>query len=131
MALLYWNVEKRQWEWEGSVKELVDAVGDGDARLGFVLDRKSGARVSMDMSSVDESDPEHGTPGYEPFHVESPDHDNLYDARNRREAVALLTNIRKGMKYPDTDGVYTAPARKPKPKRKKPSPKPSIRGIGR
>ena len=83
------------WEWEGSVKGLVDAVGDGDARLGFVVDKKSGASISMNISDVDEDNPELGPPTYEPFYVLARDGENMYDAYNRKEAVEMLNTARK------------------------------------
>ena len=30
-----YNESKKQWEWTGDVRGLVNAVGSGDARLGF------------------------------------------------------------------------------------------------
>lgn len=95
------------WEWEGSVRGLVDAVGDGDARLGFVVDKKSGAKIAMNISDLPYPE------ATEPFHVESPDGENLYDAGNRREAVKLLTNARKGIRELDID-LYEAPKRRKK-----------------
>lgn len=102
---LSWNDKGKQWEWEGSVRGLVAAVGDGDARLGFVLDKKSGAKISMNISDLPYPE------ATEPFYVESPDGDNLYDAGDRKEAVKLLTNARKGMKYLDTD-LYKVPKKR-------------------
>jgi hypothetical protein len=87
---------------------LVAAVGGGDARLGFVVDKKSGAKISMNLNDV----PEPGYKGtFEPFYIESPDGENMYDPYNRREAIKLLSNIRKGVKYPDIDTASMFPAR--------------------
>jgi hypothetical protein len=87
---LGWNDTKRQYEWEGDVRGLVNTVGNGDARLRFVLDKKSGAKISMNISGTDDEE------ATEPFYIESPDGENLYDAGNRKEAVKMLTNIRAG-----------------------------------
>ena len=108
---LTFNEGKKQWEWDGNVRDLVNVVGNGDARLGFVVDKKSGAKIAMNIDGVDE----YGV-DIEPFYIESPDGDNMYDAYNRKEAVKLLTNIRKGMKYPDLDTASLYP---PKRKAKK------------
>lgn len=120
------------WEWEGSVRELVRAVGNGDARLGFVVDRQSGAKISMNMNDV----PEPGYKGvFEPFYIESPDGETMYDAYNRREAITLLSNIRKGMKYPDMGVASSFPAKWQRPQKtakgkkgKAPS-RASVRGL--
>lgn len=82
-------------KWTGSVKDLVDAVGDSDARRGPIVDAKSGAKIWMNLDGSDDPD------ATEPFYIESPDGDNLYDANNRREAEMILSNIRKGEEYPD------------------------------
>jgi len=108
---LSWNEDKRQWEWEGSVRGLVVAVGDGDARLGFILDKKSGAKISMNINELPYPE------ATEPFYVESPDGDNLYDAGNRKDAVKLLTNARKGVKRLDDDLYDVAPKHKSSKKR--------------
>jgi len=111
------------WEWTGSVKGLVDAVGDGDARLGFVVDKKSGAKIAMNISGTDE-------PADEPFYVESSDGDNLYDAYNRREAVNLLNNARSGMEHLDETPPRRKKVGKSKSKSKrKSSPRTGIRGL--
>lgn len=111
------------WEWEGGVRDLVAAVGSGDARLGFVVDKKSGAKISMNMSDV----PDPGYKGvFEPFYIESPDGENLYDAYNRKEAIMILSNIRKGVKGPDMprrQGV------RGKRSRRKSAPGPGVRGL--
>lgn len=92
---LFWNDRERQWEWEGSVRNLVAAVGDGDARLGFVLDKKSGAKIAMNISDVDQDNPELGPPTYEPFYVLARDGENMYDAYNRKEAIEMLNTARE------------------------------------
>jgi hypothetical protein len=116
---LSWNEAKRRWEWEGSVEDLVDTVGSSDARLGFVMDRKSGAKVAMNIDGICDPD------APEPFFVESPDGENLYDAWDRREAARLLTNARRGMKYIDDMG-----APKPQPRRTSKSKKKIKRSLG-
>lgn len=93
MGLSY-NEKTKRREWLGSVRGLVSAVGDGDARLGFVVDVASGAKISMNISGADE-------PAEEPFYIESPDGQDIYDAYSRKEAVMILSNIRKGREYPD------------------------------
>jgi len=101
------DFEKR--ELTGSVRDLVNTGADSDARLGFVTDKVSGAKVAMNISGAEdalESD--------EPFYIESPDGENLYDAYNRREAVRILTNIRSGDPYPDLHHT------EPRPRRRKP-----------
>lgn len=113
------------WEWEGSVRGLVNAVGSGDARLGFVVDKKSGAKISMNISEL--PDPE----ATEPFYVESPDGENMYDAGNKREAIALLTNARKGMKHLDTDEMYRVPSKRQKKGREKKTTQVSVKGLRR
>ena len=116
---LFWNDKERQWEWEGSVRNLVATVGDGDARLGSVLDKKSGAKISMNISELPYPE------ATEPFYVESPDGENLYDAGNRKEAVKLLTNARKGIRELDTD-LYEAPKKR---RRKDSRTKGAVRGL--
>ncbi len=94
--------------WEGNVKDLVDAVAASDARTRYV-DSKTGAKISINISDVEEE----GYEGvFEPFYIEHSD--NLYDAYNRKEAVMILSNIRKGKKFPDMPS--DAPKRKPRPK---------------
>ena len=125
---LEYNESKKQWEWEGSVQGLVSAVGNGDARLGFVVDKKSGAKVAMNINGTDD---EMAT---EPFYIESPDGDNLYDASNRREAVSILVGIRRGDEYPDMQ-QYDKPKSKTKKAKAKPKRKTdnltTLRGIRR
>jgi len=108
---LSWN--GKQYEWTGSIQGLVAAVGDGDARLGAVVDTKSGAKVSMNISGSDD-------PGAtEPFFIESPDGDNVYDASNRKEAAAILSRIRAGSKFPDMSSVVRKSVVKPRRKTKR------------
>ena len=60
------------------------------------MDAKTGARIRINIDGVD-YDPQWGEP--EPFYIS---HDGyLYDAYNRKEARMILSNIRKGVKYPD------------------------------
>ena len=123
---LSWNEDKRQWEWEGSVKSLVAAVGNGDARLGFVLDKKSGAKIAMNINELPYPE------ATEPFYVESPDGENLYDAGNRREAIVLLSNARKGKEHLDGD-LFSSPKKRKAKKatKKKVSPRASVKGLRR
>lgn len=114
------------WRWLGSVRGLVDAVGDGDARLGMVIDNRSGAKIALNISGTD--DPE----ATEPFDIESPDGQNLYEASDRREAVAILSNIRRGERYPDMPSKSRGGPRKPRLSRsRKMSPPPSVSGVRR
>jgi len=99
-------------EWTGTVTDLVNTVGSSDARLGPVTDKISGAKIWMNIDS--DPDPEYRGVK-EPFYIESPDGDNLYDARNRREAIMMLRNIRQGKR---ADGVqyFTDTVLKPRKK---------------
>jgi hypothetical protein len=107
----------KTWAWTGDVRGLVNAVASGDARLGFVLDKKSGAKISMNIS---DGPPEGwGSRHYEPFYIESPDGEIIYDAYNRKEAVTILSNIRKGMEYPDMGVASLYPPGKKYPTKKK------------
>ena len=92
--------------WIGSVQDIVARVAASDARETFV-DEKTGAkiRINIDGGDFEETD--------EPFYIEHGE--NLFDAYDRKEAVRILSNIRKGEKYPDMDIVSTA---KPKKKTK-------------
>ncbi len=108
---LEWNEAKRQYEWTGSVRDLVSAVGSGDARLGFVVDKASGAKISMNINGTDDEE------ATEPFYIEAPDGDNLYDAGNRKEAVNMLTAARRGERDLDMF-IYESPKPKSKPKAK-------------
>ena len=130
MGLSY-NESKKQWEWEGDVRGLVNAVGSGDARLGFVVDKKSGAKISMNISGTDD---EYAT---EPFYVESSNGENLFDAGNRKEVVNMLMAARKGEQDLDMF-MYGSPklrTKKPSTKRKSgkqsSSTPTSVRGIRR
>ena len=123
---LSWNEDKRQWEWGGSVKGLVAAVGGGDARLGFVLDKKSGAKIAMNISD------DFGGEATEPFYVLASDGENMYDAYDRREAIVMLTNARDDAKHLDTDEMYRAPKKGKKGRaKKKISPRASVKGLRR
>ena len=117
---LSWNDKERQWEWEGSVRDLVAAVGNGDARLGFVLDKKSGAKISMNISD------DFGGEATEPFYVLAADGENMYDAYNGREAAQMLANARDDMKHLDTDEVYRVPKRR---KSRSSKAKSAVRGL--
>ena len=119
---LSWNEDKRQWEWEGSVRGLVAAVGDGDARLVSVLDKKSGAKISMNISDVDEDNPELGPPTYEPFYVLARDGVNMYDAYNRKEAIEMLNTAREEAREQQS-------ARNRSRKRKSGKAKSAVRGL--
>jgi hypothetical protein len=121
---LSWNDKDKQWEWEGSVRNLVAAVGNGDARLGFVLDKKSGAKISMNI------DDDFGGRATEPFYVLASDGENMYDAWDRREAAQMLTNARDDMKHLDTDEVYRVP-KKRKKGRAKNTTQVSVKGLRR
>jgi hypothetical protein len=114
--------------WEGNVKDLVATVACSDARTRYI-DGKTGAKISINISDV--ADP--GFAGvFEPFYIESPDGENMYDAYNRKEASAILSNIRKGMKFPDMPD--DSPKRKKEPKSKskeKVSSRASVRGLRR
>ena len=90
--------------WVGNVRDLVRAVAGSDARTTYI-DTKTGAKIRINIDSAEEETDE-------PFYIESPDGENLYDAHNRKEAIMILSNIRKGKKYPDMPD-------EPKPKTKK------------
>ena len=79
----------------GNVSDLVNRVAASDARATFI-DSKTGARIRINIDGLDGA-----TEQDEPFYIESPDGENLYDAYNRKEARMILSNIRKGRKYPD------------------------------
>ncbi len=78
-------------KWDGSVKDLVNTVAGSDARATYV-DTKTGAKIRINIDSAEEETDE-------PFYIEHGE--NLYDAHNRKDAVMILSNIRKGKKYPD------------------------------
>lgn len=110
----------------GNVRDIVSYAAGTDARE-TVVDAKTGAKIRINIDGLDDA-----TERDEPFYVESPSSDMIYDAYNRQEAVKLLSNIRKGMKYPDMDTASLYP---PKRKAKKKSSKrssstpTSIRGM--
>jgi hypothetical protein len=110
MGLEYYEKAKR-WEWEGNLRDLVAAVGNGDARMGFVLDKKSGAKIAVNIDGTDE-------PAEEPFYIESPDGENMHDAYNRKEAIKMLENARAGRDV-DDDAPATAKRTKKKSRAKK------------
>ena len=68
--------------WTGSVKDLVRKVTYSDARYSAI--DKSGAwvRLNLDSDAL--------------MYIESPDGENMYDARNQKEARQILSAIRKG-----------------------------------
>ncbi len=86
--------DELQRVWTGGVRGLVNWVAGQDARVGFVLDKVSGAKIAINISGTDE-------PAEEPFYIESPDGQNMYDAYDRKEAVKMLTNIRAGREADD------------------------------
>lgn len=79
--------------WTGNIRGLVNMVGASDARQTFV-DSKTGAKISINIDGLDGA-----TEQDEPFYIGHDD--NLYDAYNRKEAVMILSNIRKGKRFPD------------------------------
>ena len=93
--------------WTGSVRDMVLYAAGTDARE-TVVDARTGAkvRINIDSGGYDEDTMKMG----EPFYIEHGD--NLYDAFDRKEAVMILSNIRKGRQYPDM------PDSSPKKKRK-------------
>ena len=107
----------------GSVKDIVNYTGGTDARE-TVVDAKTGAkiRINIDGGGYDEDTGEIG----EPFYIEHSD--NLYDAFDRKEAVMILSNIRKGKQFPD---IPDSPKRRKLRKKvsKRSSSPTSIRGI--
>jgi hypothetical protein len=80
-------------QWDGCVRDLVAAVASSDARTTYV-DAKTGATIRINLNGNEDGKGE-------PFYIESPDGENLYDAYDRKEAVMILSNIRKGAKLPD------------------------------
>ncbi len=78
-----------------SVKDIVNYAAGTDARE-TVVDKQTGAKISINISDVDE-----GGIGdeFEPFYIEHGD--NFYDPETRKEAEMILSNIRAGKKYPD------------------------------
>ncbi len=102
--------EGNDWVWTGNVRDLVSFVADQDARIGFVKDKTSGAKIAINISGTDE-------PADEPFYIESPDGENMYDAYDRKEAVRMLNNIRAGR---DADDYPLPPTRQKTARRRKP-----------
>ena len=80
----------------GSGRDIVAYTSGTDARE-TVVDAKTGAkiRLNIDGGGYDQDTGEIG----EPFYIEHGD--NLYDAFDRKEAMMILSNIRKGKKFPD------------------------------
>lgn len=107
MGMKY-NEKEKRWEWTGNARDLVSAVGNGDARMGFVVDLKSGAKIAMNINGTDDNE------ATEPFYIESPDGDNMYDASDRKDAVRMLNNIRDGRDADD----YAPPPTKKSPRKK-------------
>lgn len=81
--------------WTGNVRDLVATVARSDARTTYV-DGVTGAKIRINIDGL-----EGATERDEPFYIESPNGEDLYDAYNRKEAVMILSNIRKGKKFPD------------------------------
>lgn len=102
-------------QWTGNVKDLVDHVASSDARETFI-DMRTGAKIRINIDGVD-VDPQWGPA--EPFYIESPDKENLYVAYDRKEARMILSNIRKGEKYPDCPSDTPRTAKSSKKKRAK------------
>jgi len=110
----------------GSVRDIVNYALGTDARE-TVVDAKTGAKIRINIDGLDDA-----TEQDEPFYIESPSGEMIYDAYNRQEAVKLLSNIRKGMKYPDMDtaSLYPPKRRTNKKSSKRSSSTPtSIRGM--
>ena len=80
--------------WTGNIRDLVATVAGSDARATYV-DGVTGAKIRINIDGLDGA-----TERDEPFYIEYGE--NLYDAYNRKEAVMILSNIRKGRKFPDT-----------------------------
>lgn len=98
-------------KWTGSVRDLVATVASSDARTTYI--DKSGAKIRINIDGGDFKETD------EPFYIKSSDGENLYDAYDRKEAVMILSNIRKGKKYPDMpDYEPKRKSTKPKSKRK-------------
>jgi hypothetical protein len=79
--------------WTGNVRDLVTEVAGSDARSTYV-DKATGAKIRINIEGGDFKETD------EPFYIEYGE--NLYDATNRKEAMSILSNIRKGERYPDT-----------------------------
>ena len=80
----------------GSVRDIVNYTAGTDARE-TVVDAKTGAKIRIDIDGAG-YDEDTGKMG-EPFYIEHGD--NLYDAFDRKEAMMILSNIRKGKQFPD------------------------------
>ena len=105
----------------GSVRDIVNYAAGTDARE-TVVDTKTGAKISINISGLDGA-----TEQDEPFYIEHGD--NLYDALDRKEAMMILSNIRKGKQYPDMpDSPNPRKPRKKASKRSSSTPT-SIRGM--
>ena len=70
--------------WTGSVKDLVRKVTYSDARYSAI--DKSGAWVCLNLDSD------------ALMYIESPDGENMYDARNQKEARGILAGLRRNPK---------------------------------
>ena len=108
----------------GSVRDIVNYTAGTDARE-TVVDAKTGAkiRINIDGGGYDEDTGEIG----EPFYIEHGD--NLYDAFDRKEAMMILSNIRKGKQFPDMpDSPKPRKPRKKSSKQSSSTPT-SIRGV--
>ncbi len=91
----------------GSVRDIVNFAAGTDARA-EVVDEKTGATIRIDISGDDAEE------GDEPFLIEH--NDDYFNVFNRREAVMVLSNIRKGRRHPDMPD----PPRQRKPSKRKP-----------
>lgn len=108
----------------GSIRDIVNYTAGTDARE-TVVDAKTGAKIRIDIDSggYDEDTGQMG----EPFYIEHGD--NLYDAFDRKEAMMILSNIRKGRQFPDMpDSPKPRKPRKKSSKRSSSTPT-SIRGM--
>src|SRR3990172_10633764 len=102
-------------EKSGSVRDIVNYTAGTDARE-TVVDTQTGAKIRIDIDSGG-YDEDTGKIG-EPFYIEYGD--NLYDAFDRKEAIMILSNIRKGKQFPDMPD--SPKLRKPRKKSSKRSP---------
>ena len=108
-----------------SVRDLVRYTAHTDARE-TVVDFTTGAEIRINI----DGDPDPDYDGVkEPFYIEHGE--ELYDAVNRKEAIMILSNIRKGKKNPELPDD-SKPKRSKKAvsgMKKKPSPGTSVRGM--